>query len=62
MHLPLKIKTLEVNDVKRYTELVLNAIEEYNIMKLGVGMPSYVASEMAHSDGIKGCDVGSGCR
>ena len=32
-----------------YTELVLNAIEEFNIMKLGVGMPSYVASEMARA-------------
>ena len=60
MHLPLKIKTLEVDDVKRYTELVLNAIEEYNIMKLGVGMPSYVASEMAHSDGIKVMMSGQG--
>ena len=60
MHLPLKIKTLEVSDVKRYTELVLNAIEEYNIMKLGVGMPSYVASEMAHSDGIKVVMSGQG--
>ena len=53
MHLPLKIKTLEVEDVKKYTGLVLNAIEEFNIMKLGVGMPAYVASEMASSDNIK---------
>jgi asparagine synthase (glutamine-hydrolysing) len=53
MHLPLKIKTLEVADVKKYTLLVLNAIEEFNIMKLGVGMPAYVASEMASSDDIK---------
>ena len=60
MGLQLKIKTLEVNDVKRYTELVLNAIEEYNIMKLGVGMPSYVASEMAHSDGVKVVMSGQG--
>jgi asparagine synthase (glutamine-hydrolysing) len=60
MHLPLKIKTLEVNDVRRYTELVLNAIEEYNIMKLGVGMPSYVASEMARSDGVKVVMSGQG--
>ena len=60
MHLPLKIKTLEVNDVKRYSELVLNAIEEYNIMKLGVGIPSYVASEIAHYDGIKVVMSGQG--
>lgn len=60
MDLPLRIKTLEVNDVKKYTGLVLNAIEEYNIMKLGVGMPSYVAAEMAHSDGIKVMMSGQG--
>ena len=60
MGLPLKIKTLEVKDVKRYTELVLNAIEEFNIMKLGVGIPSYVASEMAHSDGVKVVMSGQG--
>ncbi len=52
MHLPLKIKTLNIVDIKKYTELVLDAIEEFNIMKLGVGMPAYVASEMAYSDGI----------
>ena len=60
MGLPLKIKTLKVNDVKMYTELVLNAIEEYNIMKLGVGMPSYVTSEMARSDGVKVVMSGQG--
>jgi asparagine synthase (glutamine-hydrolysing) len=60
MHLPLKIRTLEVKDVRIYTELVLNAIEEYNIMKIGVGMPSYVASEMARSDGIRVVMSGQG--
>ena len=60
MHLPLKIKTLDVVDIKRYTELVLNAIEEFNIMKLGVGMPAYVASEMAYSDGVKVVMSGQG--
>ena len=60
MHLPLKVKNLDVHDVKTYTELVLNAIEEFNIMKLGVGMPSYVASEMAHSDGVKVVMSGQG--
>ncbi len=53
MHLPIKFKSLDVEDVRYYTELVLYAIEELNIMKLGVGMPGYVASEMAHEDGLK---------
>lgn len=53
MHLPLKIQTVEEEDVRKYCELVLNAIEEFNVMKLGVGMPSYIASEMGHRDGLK---------
>ena len=60
MQLPLKVKKLDVKDVKMYTELVLNAIEEFNIMKLGVGMPSYVASEMARADGLKVVMSGQG--
>jgi asparagine synthase (glutamine-hydrolysing) len=53
MHLPLKIHTVEEEDVKKYCKLVLKAIEEFNVMKLGVGMPSYIASEMGHMDGLK---------
>ncbi len=53
MQLPLQIQTVDVDDVRKYTKLVLNAIEEFNIMKLGVGMPSYIASEMGHIDGLK---------
>jgi len=60
MNLPLKIKTLNIEDVKRYTELVLNAVEEFNLMKLGVGMPAYVASEMASNDGVKVMMSGQG--
>jgi asparagine synthase (glutamine-hydrolysing) len=60
MHLPLKIRTLDVADVKKYTYLVLKAIEEFNIMKLGVGMPAYVASEMAASDGVRVVMSGQG--
>lgn len=53
LDLPLKSRIIDVEDVKKYTELVLNAIEEFNIMKIGVGMPSYIASEMARNDDIK---------
>lgn len=53
LNLPLKSKTIALEDVKHYTELVLNAIEEYNVMKIGVGMPSYIASELASQDGIR---------
>jgi asparagine synthase (glutamine-hydrolysing) len=51
--LPLQIKYLNVGDVKKYLPLVLNAVEEFNIMKIGVGMPAYVASEMGHNQGLR---------
>ncbi len=60
MGLPIHIQTLEVDDVKHYLSMVLNAIEEFNLMKLGVGMPAYIAAEMAHQDGIKVMFSGQG--
>lgn len=39
--------------VRNYTPLVLNAIEEWNLMKLGVGMTAYLAAEMARENGIQ---------
>lgn len=53
MDLPLKIRTVELEDVRKYLLPVLNAIEEFNIMKIGVGMPAYIAAEMAHEDNLK---------
>jgi asparagine synthase (glutamine-hydrolysing) len=53
MNLPLKIKKVDVEDVRKYLPLVLDAIEEFNIMKIGVGMPAYIAAEMAHEDNLK---------
>lgn len=53
MDLPLKIKTVDVEDVRKYLPLVLDAIEEFNVMKIGVGMPAYIAAEMAHEDYFK---------
>ncbi|MCE5214826.1 MAG: asparagine synthase (glutamine-hydrolyzing) [Methanobacterium sp.] len=53
MGLPLKIKKINQEDVRKYLPLVLESIEEFNIMKLGVGMPGYISSKMAHEDGIK---------
>ena len=53
MNMPLKIKTVDKKDVENYLIPVLEAIEEFNIMKIGVGMPAYIAAEMAHQDGLK---------
>lgn len=53
MNLPLRTKVIDVDDVKRYLIPVLDAIEEFNIMKIGVGMPAYIAAEMAYEDNLK---------
>lgn len=53
MDIPFRIRDIELEDVKTYLPLVLEAIEEFNVMKLGVGMPAYLAAEMAHEDGIR---------
>ena len=60
MNIPLRIKTLDLEDVRKYLIPVLDAIEEFNIMKIGVGMPAFVASEMAHKDGLKVMFSGQG--
>ena len=53
MNLPLKTRVIDVKDVRKYLVPVLDAIEEFNIMKIGVGMPAYIAAEMAHEDNLK---------
>lgn len=60
LDLPLKVRILDEDNVKYYTEPVLDAIEEFNLMKLGVGMPSFVASEMASLDDVKVVISGQG--
>jgi asparagine synthase (glutamine-hydrolysing) len=49
--LPLHTRIVDEQVVKKYIPLVLNAIEEWNVMKLGVGMTAYLAAEMAHQQG-----------
>ncbi len=53
MNLPLKTRVVDVEDVRNYLMPVLDAIEEFNIMKIGVGMPAYIAAEMAREDNMK---------
>lgn len=53
MDLPIRLRKVIMDDVRNYLSPVLNAVEEFNLMKLGVGMPLYMAAEMAHEDGIK---------
>lgn len=53
MGLPIRLGKVTMDDVRDYLPRVLNAIEEFNLMKLGVAMPAYLAAEMAREDGIK---------
>lgn len=53
MDLPIRTKIVDVEDIKYYLPLVLRSIEEFNVMKLGVGLPVYIAAEMAHNDDLK---------
>ncbi|EKF85052.1 asparagine synthase (glutamine-hydrolyzing) [Methanobacterium formicicum] len=49
--LPLHIRMVDEGVVREYIPRVLSAIEEWNVMKLGVGMTAYLAAEMAHHHG-----------
>ena len=51
MDLPLHIRLVDEEVVRKYPPLVLNAIEEWNVMKLGVGMTAFLAARMAHEHG-----------
>ena len=53
MGLRLHIRWVDEDLVRECTPLVLNAIEEWNVMKLGVGMTAYLAAEMAHENGLR---------
>lgn len=53
MGLPIYIRMVDEELIREYTPIVLNAIEEWNLMKLGVGMTTYLAAEMAHKNGLR---------
>ncbi|MBO7719121.1 MAG: asparagine synthetase B [Methanosphaera sp.] len=52
--IPLKYNVITKEDVKDYFEPTLNAIEDNNLMKIGVGMAIKMASNLASMDD---CDV-----
>jgi len=53
MGLALHTHHVTESEVRRCTPLVLEAIEEWNIMKLGVGMTVYMAAEQAAKTGLR---------
>ena len=53
LDLPLKYQLIDEKVVRENLPGILDAIEDYNIMKIGVGMTAYLSSKMAHEDGLK---------
>ncbi len=53
MGLPLHTRRIDDNMVRECIPPVLNAIEEWNLMKLGVGITVYLAAAMAHENGLR---------
>ncbi|EHP83733.1 asparagine synthase (glutamine-hydrolyzing), partial [Methanotorris formicicus] len=53
MGLKLRKKIIMEEEYERYIFEVAKAIDELDLMKIGVGIPIYVASEMAREDNIK---------
>ena len=60
--LGLELKTVIIDEeiIRNSVEDVLTAIEDANIMKLGVGMTIYLATKAIHEDGIKVALSGQG--
>lgn len=58
--LELKTVIIDENTVRDSVKDVLTAIEDANIMKLGVGMTIYLATKAIHEDGIKVALSGQG--
>ena len=60
LNLPLKTIIIDETTVKESIKPVLTAIEDDNIMKLGVGMTIYLATKAMKEDGIKVALSGQG--
>ena len=60
LNLPLKTVIIDENTVKESIKPVLTAIEDDNVMKLGVGMTIYLAAKAMKEDNIKVALSGQG--
>ncbi|MDP6612799.1 MAG: asparagine synthase-related protein, partial [Candidatus Hydrothermarchaeota archaeon] len=56
----LKCRVIKEEDLADYARKVVYAIEEYNPMKVSVGIPLYAACEAAKKDGLKVVIAGQG--
>jgi len=52
-NLKLKIKEIPLSEVKNYIKKVVPLIEDSNVVKVGIGLPFYVACQEAKKDNVK---------
>jgi len=60
LHLKLKYKVISKEQTRSYLQKVVPLIEDNNVIKVGVALPLYIASELAKADGNKVIFSGSG--
>ena len=60
LNLQLKYKIISKEETKSYLEKVTPLIEDNNVIKVGVALPLYIASQLAKEDGNKVIFAGSG--
>ena len=60
LNLDFKEIIINKNIIKKNLEQVIKAIEEFNIMKIGVAMPLHIASKTAYHDGFQLAISGQG--
>ncbi len=53
LNLKLKIKIVPLEELEDYIEKIVPLIEDSNVVKVGVALPIYAASELAKEDGLK---------
>ena len=53
LNLNLKIKKITLEQIPNYLKKIVPLIEDSNVVKVGVALPFYLASEMAKEDGCK---------
>ena len=50
---PLRIATVDLDELEPYVDRVSKLIESNNVTKVGVALPFFIASELANKDGVK---------
>lgn len=53
LNLTLRVKTIKKEDIPSYLEKIVPLIEDSNVVKVGVALTFYLASELAKEDGCK---------